>query len=299
MKLLGREELAREFVPVWNANPSGVTHMRSWFERERAQREAAATAAECLRVDELGRDPLSWLARAVDASSVLLYRYEQEGMVAGRGGNLLSALPAYYGELFAEDPLQQALFTLEKTPPVVHAKQIAGFDEPAYRRSAAYNEFYLQHEMEHLLGSGLTNTRYGSAGMTGILFCRSKREQPFCERDHAMVLGAVAAFQAAVRRHDRLLREEKPGVNAEPATASRDDWHANQLVLLAREHGLTSAECEVLALLAEGLSNREIAQRRFVSLETIRTHVQRVLSKLDVRTRTQAALYVERRLVKV
>ena len=273
--------------------------MRSWFERERAQREAAATASECLRVDELGREPLTWLARAADASSILLYRYEQEGMVAGRGGNLLEALPDYYGELFAEDPLQQALFTLAKTPPVVHAKQIAGFDERGYLRSAAYNEFYVRHEMEHLLGSGLTNTRYGSAGMTGILLCRSKREQPFCERDHAMVLGAVAAFQAAVRRHDRLLREEKPGVNAEPATASRDDWHANQLVLVAREHGLTSAECEVLALLAEGLSNREIAQRRFVSLETIRTHVQRVLSKLDVRTRTQAALYVERRLVKV
>ncbi|MDP8966986.1 MAG: response regulator transcription factor [Actinomycetota bacterium] len=54
--------------------------------------------------------------------------------------------------------------------------------------------------------------------------------------------------------------------------------------------GLTEREAEVLRLIAEGLSNSEIATRLTVSLETVKTHVARVLTKLDARDRTQAAI---------
>jgi DNA-binding CsgD family transcriptional regulator len=52
---------------------------------------------------------------------------------------------------------------------------------------------------------------------------------------------------------------------------------------------LTRAEARVLELLAEGLSNREIAERLAVSTETARTHVSRILQKLDVDSRGKAA----------
>jgi DNA-binding NarL/FixJ family response regulator len=63
---------------------------------------------------------------------------------------------------------------------------------------------------------------------------------------------------------------------------------------IAARHGLTASELGVLRLVAEGLSNGEIAQQLFVSIEAVRTHVHRLLSKLGVRSRTQAAAVLHR-----
>jgi len=55
-----------------------------------------------------------------------------------------------------------------------------------------------------------------------------------------------------------------------------------------QELGLSKRELEVLQLMAEGLSNGEIADRLFVSLNTIKTHTSRLFEKMDVKRRTQA-----------
>ena len=52
--------------------------------------------------------------------------------------------------------------------------------------------------------------------------------------------------------------------------------------------GITPRELEVLQLIADGLSNKEIALRVFVSENTIKTHLSRVFDKLGARRRTQA-----------
>lgn len=57
---------------------------------------------------------------------------------------------------------------------------------------------------------------------------------------------------------------------------------------------LTEREKEVLQLLAQGQSNREIAQELCISEATVRTHVSRILAKLNLCSRTQAALYALR-----
>ena len=68
-----------------------------------------------------------------------------------------------------------------------------------------------------------------------------------------------------------------------PAPAS---FKRNQTKL--RELGITRRELEILELIAGGLSNREIAEKLFVSENTVKTHSSRLFDKLSAKRRTQA-----------
>jgi ATP/maltotriose-dependent transcriptional regulator MalT len=52
--------------------------------------------------------------------------------------------------------------------------------------------------------------------------------------------------------------------------------------------GITPRELQILELIAAGMSNREIAEKLFVSENTVKTHSSRLFDKLDARRRTQA-----------
>lgn len=86
------------------------------------------------------------------------------------------------------------------------------------------------------------------------------------------------------------LKLTKPKVETQiiekEVTTKNTDFTINEEVM--NELGISKRELEVLQLMADGLSNQEIAEKLFVSLNTIKTHTSKLFEKLDVKRRTQA-----------
>ena len=113
----------------------------------------------------------------------------------------------------------------------------------------------------------------------------------------ATVTAARAAAAAARALGSRWLRDEVEGLAAR-ARLRLDDGAAPAPADANGEaeaaFGLTPRERQVLALLAGGATNREIGAQLFMAEKTASVHVSRILSKLDVRSRTEAAAVAHR-----
>ena len=96
----------------------------------------------------------------------------------------------------------------------------------------------------------------------------------------------IAAAIDAVARGDAAL---DPAVQAHVLAGLAE--HADEPAL---PDGLTPREAEVLTLIAEGLTNTQIAERLVVSQATVKSHVNRVFAKSGVRDRAQAVAYAYR-----
>ena len=72
-------------------------------------------------------------------------------------------------------------------------------------------------------------------------------------------------------------------------------WDYRAIPMALSDTGLSEREFDVLTLLAEGSSNREIADLLFISENTAKTHVRNILEKLQLHSRTHAAAYAIRR----
>jgi ATP/maltotriose-dependent transcriptional regulator MalT len=130
---------------------------------------------------------------------------------------------------------------------------------------------------------------YGLCG--GVLIVVLKLiEFRFLVVEHSIEIygGLIAALFAAIgiwlglkltKRKEILVVREVPV----PAAQS---FALNQERL--KDLGITKRELEILALIAQGMSNREIADKLFVSESTVKTHSSRLFDKLSARRRTQA-----------
>ena len=84
----------------------------------------------------------------------------------------------------------------------------------------------------------------------------------------------------------KLTRTKETVVVKEVLLPAPSSFTLNEVKL--RELGITRRELEILELIAVGLSNREIAEKLFVSENTVKTHSSRLFDKLSARRRTQA-----------
>lgn len=111
-------------------------------------------------------------------------------------------------------------------------------------------------------------------GFHGYLH-KNAQSAELIESIHLVASGQAVLPQNAVKRLATRATEEVP---ASGAAASR----------------LTGRELEVLALLVDGADTGRVAQRLFLSTNTVRTHIQNILGKLQVHSRLEAATYAVR-----
>jgi DNA-binding NarL/FixJ family response regulator len=112
------------------------------------------------------------------------------------------------------------------------------------------------------------------AGASGFLLKRARPEE-LIAAVHTIAAGDSLLSPSVTRRViDRMAQQPTP-----------------ELADQAKLDELTPREREVLELIARGLSNREIAAALVVEESTIRTHVKRILMKLDLRDRVQAVIF--------
>lgn len=84
----------------------------------------------------------------------------------------------------------------------------------------------------------------------------------------------------------KLTRKEEVVVVKEVAVLTTQPFALNEQRL--RELSITRRELEILELIAQGMSNREIGEKLFVSENTVKTHSSRLFDKLNAKRRTQA-----------
>jgi DNA-binding CsgD family transcriptional regulator len=120
------------------------------------------------------------------------------------------------------------------------------------------------------------DTRLEQGRVQADLGARLRRGNRRVEARELLRRALDAAHRSGARALDALAEDELHATGARP-----------QRVVLSGVEALTASERRVAEMAAEGLTNRQIAQSLFVSVGTVETHLSRVFSKLEVRSRTE------------
>lgn len=99
-------------------------------------------------------------------------------------------------------------------------------------------------------------------------------------------LGIWLAMKLSKPKIQTVIVEKEIFIPAEPVYVPAGTFSVNQKALDKLD--LSNRELEVLQWMAKGMSNQEIAEKMFVSLNTIKTHSSNLFLKMDVKRRTQA-----------
>ena len=143
--------------------------------------------------------------------------------------------------------------------------------------------------LQKLFGSYKIILLYG-VSLAGLLFLMRWLEFRLLFINHAIELYVTAiaiVFMVLgiwVAKH--LTKPKTVLVEKTVYVAPLENFERNEQAL--EQLGISKRELEVLELIAEGLSNYEIAERLFVSLNTVKTHSSKLFEKLEVNKRTQA-----------
>jgi DNA-binding NarL/FixJ family response regulator len=180
--------------------------------------------------------------------------------LAGDGASALQAVLTHHRDVLMVD-------THMPGPAVTELVRLVGQAEPATR-------VLLLAEDARLAPSSRPDSG-GHAGMT--------RADSACELAEA-IRAVAAGFRVTLANPPAAGAVPSAGHADQPPDRPERDDHAELLL-----RSLSERERQILALLARGYSNRRIAEACYLSLNTVRTHVQNVLVKLGVHSKLEAA----------
>jgi DNA-binding CsgD family transcriptional regulator len=232
--------------------------------------QAISDAARATSLEELGATALPALANALNACPAFLAEssgdFVQSEAIAGEARE---ELPDYLRRYASEDPLIRVAVAASRPVSILEFH----VDARTVRASRAYNEFHRTHDFEHHMIVRFFGERLTARRVLVMGFTRGKRLAPFGAAELQIAEHVLPALEGAARRllTARLAPESKLEISR-----------------VGSECGLTRAEIRVLSVLLLGASNREIARRLCVSIDTVKTHVQRIFRKLGVVSRAQA-----------
>jgi DNA-binding NarL/FixJ family response regulator len=193
----------------------------------------------------------------------LILEAEPDLTVVGTAGDGASAVTAVHR--FRPDVVLMDI-RMPRTDGLAATRELLGGAEPQPCKVLVLTTFDVDEHVYEAL----------RAGASGFLL----KDVPADQLVHAIRVVAAGEALLAPSVTRRLItaftRRLPPGAGRPPGFDGLDE--------------LTAREVEVLTLLAEGLSNAEIAGRLFVGEATVKTHVARVLTKLGVRDRVQAVI---------
>jgi DNA-binding CsgD family transcriptional regulator len=227
-------------------------------------------AAGATSLEEIAAQAFPALARALGGCpsffSVSARDFLESRAIAGEQR---AELAGYLRQYVEEDPLIAAAVS-DPRPVNLLERHV---DRRVIHASRAYHEFHRVHDFEHHMLIRFHGEQLTTPGALAMGFTRGRRMPAFGAREQHIAQLALPALHGAARR-------------IALAAASREAGLVGARI--AAERGLTSAEARVLTVLLLGCSNQQIAYRLHVSIDTVKTHVQRILRKLGVRSRAQA-----------
>lgn len=232
----------------------------------------AAMALVAEAADSSGSEPfelptIEGLLRAIPAERAGYYEYRDGGVANGVANTFFVDNPTTSEDL---DWTSGTVLETIGSWPLRDSSQ-PSYDRPLklsdfltgarLRRNPWYAEVMRPSSIEHELKVWLPAP---TCGARGFFLLRGPGQPDFGERDRA-VLALVRPFLARIRA--RWEQRHRPAL-------------------------LTRRETEIVELVAQGLTNGEIATRLVISRATVRTHLENVFEKLDVHTRTAAVARV-------
>jgi DNA-binding CsgD family transcriptional regulator len=224
----------------------------------------------------LGGDPMARLAVSVLTSLARQVLQQVRDLEANLHPTLLETLG-----------LEPALEALASQAMRAHGLQVTLALERLRERLPPQIELALFRTAQEGLERAI---REAHASQVTIRLERREKELVFKLADNGIAPARPAggALRAARRRIEQL------GGSLETSSGPHGGLELTIRFCLAAPVELTPREMEVIQLLAEGLSNKEIAQLLFISPRTVNFHLDNIYSKLGVSSRTEAAIYALR-----